>query len=104
MVWIGKIFLLIMLKLKVAKEAINNGLNEIVKNSGFQLRKSNSEFILSNLNADYIYYLIYTKWSSHISITPYAYIRNKTIEQIYGKIINEKRKSNWTLGSDISTI
>lgn len=93
-----------MLKLKEVKDLINNGVYELLKTYGYEFKRTKNEFVTHTGECNFIYYLTFTNWSSHISITAYSFIRHIEIESTYGKLIGESWKDNWTVGGEICSI
>ncbi len=90
--------------IKQLKDEINGRLYSYVNKLGFGFNKTNNEFIKSEDGYDLLFYLIYTKWTSCVTVTAYAYIRHKEVEKIYTKLIGGRWKANWTLGNEICKI
>lgn len=93
-----------MLILRDIKDQINNGLMNVANEKGFKLLKSSSQFVKTIDGYEYIFYMIYTKWTNYFTLSTYAYIRCIEIEKLYSKLIGGNWKENWTLGNEICKI
>lgn len=92
------------MKLEDVKERVNNELGGVITPMGFKIIKSSDQFIKVTEEYVYVYYLIYTKWSSYITLSVHSYIRCKEVEKLYSRLINEDWKDSWTLGSEVCKI
>lgn len=84
------------------KESIALQLGEKLKLDGFTYKKASNEFICKKGDFTYFFNLLQTSWSDHHSIDVRLYISQKSIEDIYEKIVGKSHKL--TIGNEIGRI
>ena|SRR2546423_6170030 len=90
-------------KAPILKEKIISGLNDKFTQDGFKYKKTMNEFVRSQGDFSYKFYIEQLAWSSSYSLDIQLYISQKKIETILKKIIG-KWRHNITMGQDIGRI